>query len=176
MNETMERQIRQLRLKGLGYKSIGLAVGTSKENVRYYCRKHGLDGRADLAALNFEERKNNPDVCKHCGAKIIRNRYSGKKLFCTDRCRRRWWADHPEKSNKSKEATYEYECAFCKRKFLAYGNSKRKYCCHECYIQDRFWTSQDVAITEGEIKRRQELAEQFVIPGKATQLQDKKIS
>jgi hypothetical protein len=43
MNETMERQIRQLRLKGLGYKSIGLAVGTSKENVRYYCGKHGLD-------------------------------------------------------------------------------------------------------------------------------------
>ena len=99
MNETMERQIRQLRLKGLGYKSIGLAVETSKENVRYYCGKHGLDGRADLTALNFDERK-----------------------------------------------------------LLAYGNSKRKYCCQECYIQDRFRTSQDAKITDAEIKRRQELA------------------
>ena len=47
---------------------------------------------------------------------------------------------------------------FDERKLLAYGNSKRKYCCHECYIQDRFRTSQDAKITDAEIKRRQELA------------------
>lgn len=153
MNETMGMQIRELRLKGLGYKSIGLAVGTSKENVRYYCKTHGLDGQADLVTMNFEERKKNPDACKHCGGQIVRNSHSGKKLFCSDRCRRRWWKEHPEESQKTKQATYEYECAFCKRKFLAYGNSKRKYCCHACYIQDRFKTNADMNITDAEIKR-----------------------
>ena len=36
MTEAMARQITQLRMKGLGYKSIGIVVGTSRENVRYF--------------------------------------------------------------------------------------------------------------------------------------------
>ncbi len=40
MTEAVGKQITQLRLKGLGYKSIGIVVGTSRENVRYFCKTH----------------------------------------------------------------------------------------------------------------------------------------
>ena len=47
MKPEIARQITNLRLKGLGYKSIAVVVGTSKENVRYFCKTHGLDGKAE---------------------------------------------------------------------------------------------------------------------------------
>ncbi|SCY51344.1 hypothetical protein [Butyrivibrio sp. INlla14] len=51
MTEAMARQITQLRMKGLGYKSIGIVVGTSRENVRYFCKTHGLAGDVEGAFL-----------------------------------------------------------------------------------------------------------------------------
>lgn len=33
---------------------------------------------------------------------------------------------------------YRFTCAHCGKPFTAYGNSKRKYCSHSCYILDRF--------------------------------------
>ena len=38
----MEKQIINLRLKGLGYKAIAVVIDSSKENVRYFCKTHGL--------------------------------------------------------------------------------------------------------------------------------------
>ena len=97
--EAMARQIAQLRMKELGYKSIGIVVGTSRENI--------------------------PSRCKFCGKRIERNPKSGKKLFCSDECLRAWWKQHPEKSIHSQEATYTPECAYCKRYFSAYWNKFR---------------------------------------------------
>ena len=37
MRKEYGEQITSLRLKGLGYKSIALVLGISRENVRYYC-------------------------------------------------------------------------------------------------------------------------------------------
>ena len=159
MTKEMGKQITSLRLKGLGYRSIAIVVGTSKENVRYYCKTHGLDGTADLIKLNFEEQKNNPDNCKYCGKRIERNPHSGKKLFCTDECRRSWWKEHPEESKHSGEATYECRCAYCKRVFYSYGKKDRKYCSHDCYIQDRFWTDPNEKADVKEIALRQRIAQ-----------------
>ena len=141
MTKEMEKQIKELRQKGLGYKSIGLVVGTSKETVRYYCKTHGLDGHGKEIKTQWEENhKNNPDNCKYCGCFIIRNPRSGKKLFCSDECRRAWWRKHPEESARSQEAYYEIECGYCKKVFYTYGNKNRKYCSHNCYIMHRFWS------------------------------------
>ena len=139
--------------------------------MRYFCKTHGLDGKSDLVKLNFEEHKKHPEVCKHCGGKIIRTAHSGKKIFCSDACRRAWWKKHPEKSKHSKEATYKCECRYCKRIFYSYGNKGRKYCSHDCYIQDRFWTDPDEEVDKKEIAKRQEIS------GKApTEVVLKKIS
>ncbi len=159
MTQEMQKQITDLRLKGLGYKSIGLVVGTSRENVRYFCKTHGLDGHADLVKLNYEEHKNCPDNCKYCGKRIERNPHSGKKLYCSDECRRNWWKEHPGDTNHGEAATYECVCAYCQRTFYSYGNSKRKYCSHDCYIQDRFWTDHNVPVDAQEIRVRQRLSE-----------------
>ena len=130
MTETMGKQITQLRLKGLGYQTIGTIVGTLKENVRYYCKTHGLMGKADLVSLNYEERKKHPESCKYCGGKIIRNRYSGKKLFCSDQCRRSYWNEHKDEINRKEDKIYICTCAYCKKQFNVYGNPNRKYCSH----------------------------------------------
>ncbi len=78
MTQEMGRQITSLRLKGLGYKSIAIVVGTSRENVRYYCKTHDLEGTADEITKQKPELKINPETCKFCGNKIIRNPRSGK--------------------------------------------------------------------------------------------------
>ena len=158
MRPEITKQITNLRLKGLGYKSIAIVVGTSKENVRYFCKTHGLDGNAELVKLNFEEHKKHPEVCKQCGGKILRVPHSGKKLFCSDECRRNWWKEHPEEAKHSKAATYKCECSYCQRVFYAYGNKNRKYCSHDCYIQARFWTDPDMKVDKKEIAKRQEIS------------------
>ena len=155
MRPEMEKQIINLRLKGLGYKAIAVVIGSSKENVRYFCKTHGLDGNAELVKLNFEEHKKHPETCKFCGGKITRVPHSGKKLYCSDECRRAWWKEHPGEANHSKEATYKCECSYCKRVFYSYGNKDRKYCSHDCYIQDRFWTNPDEKVDKKEIAIRQ---------------------
>lgn len=103
MKPEMIDQIVNLRLEGVGYQTIAKTVGTSKENVRYFCKTHGLAGNAKLVRLNYAEYQKSPDVCKHCGGRIVRGAHSGKKIFCSETCRRSWWKFHPEESKKCKE-------------------------------------------------------------------------
>ncbi len=155
MTKEMAEQIEELRLKGLGYKSIGLVVGTSRENVRYYCKTHGLSGDMKEVREKHEEanKKNTPERCKNCGKRISRSQHSGKKLFCGDECRREWWKKHPEESTKTPKAFYVFECAYCGNQFTAYGNPYRKYCCHNCYVLDRFWSEPQTHIGRFDPKR-----------------------
>lgn len=159
MTEAMGKHIRELRIKGLGYQTIAIVVGSTKETVRYYCKTHGLMGEAELARLNYEENLKRPENCKCCGAKLIRNRHSGKKLFCSNRCRQSWWQKHRSEIRYSDAIIYDCTCKYCKREFKVYANPNRKYCSRECYIQDRFWTDHNVEPTEEEIKLRQEIAD-----------------
>ena len=138
MTEEIGKQITYLRHKGLGYKSIALVLDISRENVRYYCKKHELSGTGEQVRIRFENNKN-PDTCKQCGKKFERHPRSGKKLFCSEQCRRAWWKEHPDQAKHGENAIYEIRCAYCNRIFYSYGNNGRKYCSHDCYILDRFW-------------------------------------
>ena len=42
-----------------------------------------------------------------------------------------------------KERGYKLKCAYCGKDFISYGNKKRKYCSHYCYIHDRFWKKEE---------------------------------
>lgn len=59
MRREMTEQIEELRLKGLGYKSIALVVGTSRENVRYYCKTHDLSGDPKEVQAKLADAKKN---------------------------------------------------------------------------------------------------------------------
>lgn len=168
MTEEQKNKITELRLKGYGYKTIAAMVGdgVKRENVRYFCKTRGLVGTPALVGLNFEAQKENPNFCKQCGLRLIRNKHSGVKLFCSDKCRRAWWKQHPNENGQTKKKAYECSCQYCKRKFISYGNADRKYCSHDCYIKDRFWTDPDAKVTANEIQRRQEAKEKVPVEGK----------
>ncbi|WP_110114244.1 hypothetical protein [Bacillus sp. CGMCC 1.16541] len=46
MNDEQRNQIRILRYQGVGYMKIGKTLGLSRDIIRNYCKRHGLDGRA----------------------------------------------------------------------------------------------------------------------------------
>ena len=142
MTGRQQNQIYQLRIRGLGYKTIGKALDLPAENVRYYCKTHGLAGYAsELENLHKQELyKEYPTKCKNCGAQLMRNRYSGRKLFCCEKCRRNWWSNHKNEVQMNGDLIFKHYCIYCGKYFTTYGsNSKsRKYCSHECYIKNRF--------------------------------------
>ena len=75
-------------------------------------------------------------ICPECGKPITQISGRKPKRFCSPECRQKWWNAHPERVGQ--KAVYEYVCPGCGQSFTAYGNSHRKYCSHECYVETRF--------------------------------------
>lgn len=157
LTDEQKKKITELRLQGMGYETIAKQLGddVKKASVRYFCRSRGLVGTPDLIALNFDVHRENPIYCKQCGARLVRNRYSGVKLFCNEKCRREWWKEHPRDNEVTRKKPIRLTCEYCHEKFISYGNPNRKYCSHDCYIKQRFWTDPDAKVTASEIKKRQ---------------------
>lgn len=134
MNTQQKTEITSLRSQGFGYTKIAQALGLSKNTVKSYCRRNNLsatalDHTSDMPILA-------PSFCLECGTAITQVSGRKEKKFCSDECRHKWWNARPEKITR--KALYTYTCAGCGKAFLAYGNNHRKYCCHACYIADRF--------------------------------------
>ena len=96
MTDEVKQRIREMRTNGLGYKSIGTAIGMSRSNIRKYCMRTGLEGDPSVAALNFELRKEAALICRSCGKKLKQKPKGRKRRYCSDQCRWRW------RRNKSK--------------------------------------------------------------------------
>ena len=143
MTVDQKEKVRELRLNGMGYKGIANILGLSRDSVRGFCKRNNLDGSSCVVALNFEENKKRNLLCTCC-EKPIKQKTKGRiRRFCSDECRRKWWNENKDERNKSEAATYKFTCPYCGKKFTAYGNKKRKYCSHNCYIKDRFWREED---------------------------------
>ena len=82
-------------------------------------------------------------ACLYCGREIKQPDTGRPKKFCTDKCRREWWKGHSDRINRKESAMYQVVCERCGTEFLSYGNRKRKYCSHNCYIKARFWEVED---------------------------------
>jgi hypothetical protein len=54
MTEIEKQQIYDLRLKGVGYKAIAAVLGVSRNSIRGFCIRNGLDGDAKKGSLNVE--------------------------------------------------------------------------------------------------------------------------
>lgn len=138
MTKKEQQQIIKLRMSGLGYKAIGQRLNISRDTVRGFCKRNGIDGVAKAAKKNYADMKNNGLVCENCGIVIEQNPNSKKKRFCSDKCRSKWWNKNYEMHNFNAKAIHSFVCAECGKKFTSYSNSSRKYCSHECYIRHRF--------------------------------------
>lgn len=127
MTNEQKEQILEYKRHGFGYKKIGHLMGLSENTIKSFCKRNKL-----------EEKQNDVQdgICPCCGKPIPVSTGRKQRKFCSDKCRMKWWNEHLDRVNK--KANYEFVCAYCKKPFTAYGNAHRKYCCHQCYIEDRF--------------------------------------
>lgn len=93
-----------------------------------------------LASLRFLEPSvtltGETTACENYGREIQQIAKQKKKRFCCDKCRNEWWNSHLDQVKR--KAVYDFRCPHCGKEFHIYGDSRRKYCSHECYIADRF--------------------------------------
>lgn len=143
MTADEKEKIKELRLNGKGYKSISGITGLSRDSVRSFCKRNGLEGDSCVVALNHDEKINRNLLCICCQKPIKQKSQGRTRRFCSTECRRKWWNEHQEARSKKETAIYKYTCPYCGRQFSVYGNKKRKYCSHDCYIKDRFWRDED---------------------------------
>lgn len=123
-----KNKIYQLKKEGYGYKKIASELGISVSSVQSFLKRNPVD--IDLLG-----------TCKRCGMTIQSIKGKKRKQFCCDRCRWDWWNSHIKEVNK--KAFYTLTCKHCGKEFTAYGNQKRVYCCHDCYIKDKKVTSHE---------------------------------
>ncbi len=132
MTEEQKKQVTRLRLDGCGYKKISEITGISRDNIRGFCKRHGLSG----VMAQTQAGQQQDGWCRECGVKLQQVKGRKHRIFCSKECREKWWHDHPDQLRR--RAVYSFVCACCGKPFTAYGNAGRKYCCHSCYIQARF--------------------------------------
>ena len=129
MTNEQKMKIAELRKQGFGYKKIAQMIGVSDGTVKTYCHRAGLTAPAEPAPSDGS-------TCQFCGKPIVQIQGRKQKRFCSDSCRNKWWNSHLDIVKR--KAVYTFTCPACGKEFTAYGNANRKYCCHECYIEDRF--------------------------------------
>jgi len=127
MTECQKAEVAGLRRAGLGYTVIAKKMGMPRDTVRSFCRRNGLNGKM---AGDDKER------CRECGKPLVQTEGVKRRVFCCRECRVKWWHEHPEQIRQ--RAVYSFTCAGCGVQFTAYGDSRRKYCSHGCYIRTRF--------------------------------------
>ena len=129
-----------LRYQGVGYGKIAKATGLSRDSVRNYCIREGLNGYA--SELVTEYRKVMTEemlfvVCLNCGIQLEQNSIGRKRKYCSLSCKREWEKDHRK--------PYAHNCEYCGKEFQSLGVVWRKFCSPECYRRDRFWREEDAA-------------------------------
>lgn len=135
MTNEQKAAITEYRKNGCGYKKISRLTGICESTVKTYCRRNGMAGNMKETATG-DTRGITEKPCRQCGKPVMQYPGRKEKKFCCDSCRNRWWNSHLNLVKR--KAMYDYICPTCGKEFSAYGNRNRKYCSHECYIEDRF--------------------------------------
>ena len=129
--ETKEK-IKSLANSGYGLRAIAEALCLSKDTVKSFCRRQGIK----IEMTKGNEKVGSGVFCLNCGKILEQTKGKRQKLYCSNKCKNEWWNKrHQEIGGK---ATYTFVCNGCGKTFKSYGNAKRKYCSHSCYINHRF--------------------------------------
>lgn len=130
MTEHQRNEIRRLRIAGNSYTQIGGILQLSRNTVKSVCQRCGFQPVCETSTIS------DSDQCRNCGAPISQVAGRKRQSFCSEACRRTWWSIHRNDGNM--KTAVQTKCAFCGRIFEGYARAHRKYCCHACYIRDRF--------------------------------------
>jgi len=134
MTESQKNQIFEMRRMGYTYKHIATTLSLQEGTVKsYYLRtaKRGYISTIEPIPAS---------LCKQCSKIIEQVPKRKKRLFCSKTCRQKWWNSHLFLVDRSSKALYHYTCPTCGKPFTSYGNAKRTYCSHGCYITSRYYT------------------------------------
>lgn len=134
MTDKQKAQIIKLRAAGNGYGKIAQTLGISVNTVKSFCRRNDI--RENTVGGPSVVLTGEVTTCENCGREIQQIAKQKKKHFCCDKCRNEWWNTHLDQVKR--RAVYTFTCPQCGREFQVYGDRRRKYCSHECYIADRF--------------------------------------
>ncbi|NFE94373.1 helix-turn-helix transcriptional regulator [Clostridium botulinum] len=140
MTGTEKENIKKMRKEGQSYSQIALALNINKNTVKAFCRRSRLQTNEKVKTKIKE--KEICFVCKNCGKPLKKGTKGQPKKFCCEACRREWWKANDKEINK--KAYYTLICTECGIKFESYGNKKRKFCSHACYINNRFKKERNV--------------------------------
>lgn len=134
MTDNQKKQIMKLRAAGTGYGTISKELDIPVNTVKSFCRRNCLNVNAaeDTHVLLSGE----TTYCENCGRTINQIAKQKPRRFCCDKCRNAWWNSHLDQVKRKK--IYSFKCPHCGKEFQIYGDSRRKYCSHTCYIADRF--------------------------------------
>lgn len=133
MTDKQKIQITKLRTAGEGYGKIARKLGISLNTVKSFCRRNDIGGDIEVPVTKVTSEIT---FCENCGVEIRQIAKQKKKRFCCDKCRNTWWNSHL--GQVKRKTVYKFTCPHCGKEFQIYGDNRRKYCSHDCYIADRF--------------------------------------
>jgi len=96
---------------------------------------------ANKSAVKEQDAPQVITACQNCGAEIVQKPKVKQRKFCCNECRNQWWNQHLDEVDR--KTYYEIICRHCGKVTTVYGDSRRKYCSHECYIAHRYKKKQD---------------------------------
>ena len=133
MTNNEKEKIKLLRENGYSYSRISVVLDISENTIKAFCRRNNLGG---IKGSQVNDKKEKNEKCKQCGTQLKQSSQGARKKFCSDKCRRQWWKEHDFCIDR--KAYYKLTCETCGKHFESYGNKNRKYCSHNCYINNRF--------------------------------------
>lgn len=128
MTDEQKQKIFILRHQGQTYAQIAEVLELTASSVKTFCWRNKIQAQQNPL----------PEVkgqCRFCGNKLQMTVKAKPKKFCNDRCRQGWWNKNRDKMHW--KDSHKKVCPNCGRQFKSYGNAKRIYCSHACYIDYR---------------------------------------
>ena len=132
LSQEQKESIRNHVATGRGYREIADVEYLSRNSVKEYidellAMKWCPKDDSDLEFIDTQQ-------CGWCGKIGNHNKTGRPKRFCCDNCRRAY--------NKLYHSSIKQRCVYCGKNFEA-QNNKQRFCSHDCYIKNRFWTEED---------------------------------
>ncbi len=115
MTDQQKQRIIDLRAEGKPYKEIAEKLGLSLGCVKMFMSRRKREG---------ERRK-----CEMCGKYLPKVILRPARRFCSDRCRVKWWAVHPDRMGSKRS----FVCETCGKDF--FSRKTRKFCSRLCYYK-----------------------------------------
>lgn len=145
MIDEQKVKIEELRKIGIGYRSIALALGISRDKVRNYCKAKCLDGYGAEVKKKFEEVIYIKENCKNCCKRINEEPKAGcPKAYCSKEYKKAWEEKNP--------IMYRKACYYCGKNLETIG-SQINDCSHKCYFRNSFWIHADLEIIMEHIEK-----------------------